>query len=301
MNNLGYVLKEGFAGLGRNLTMTIALVITSAISLALVGTGILVSQMTAETKQIYLERVEVMIELDDDITANDPDCSSAACVEVRDTLEAQDEVASIVFRSQQQSYERFVDIFQDTDPVLVQEASPEAFPAAFHVRLEDPTDISPLDSVADLPQVVLITDQTADVEEAASNLDSIRNATFALAVVQALAAILLIVNMVQLSAFNRREETAIMRVVGASRWFTQAPFVIEAMLATLIGALLAIGGMLLAKHYVVDPALMGLYQARLLSPITSADIWAVMPWVGVAGVVFSGLAAWITLRAYVRN
>ena len=73
--NLGFVFREAFKGLGRNITMTIAMVITTAISVALVVAGVLVTQMTNETKDIYLERVEVMVQLNEDISANDPELS----------------------------------------------------------------------------------------------------------------------------------------------------------------------------------------------------------------------------------
>lgn len=79
---MGYVFKEGFKGLGRNVTMTLALVITTAISLALLATGFLVTNMTSATKDIYLDRVEVMVQLDENISAGDKDCSTPECREV---------------------------------------------------------------------------------------------------------------------------------------------------------------------------------------------------------------------------
>ncbi len=65
--NWNFIFREGFKGLGRNVTMTIALVITTALSLILVGAGILISQATSATKDLYLDRVEVMVELDEGI------------------------------------------------------------------------------------------------------------------------------------------------------------------------------------------------------------------------------------------
>ena len=62
-------------------------------------------------------------------------------------------------------------------------------------------------------------------------LDGLRDAAFAVALVQAVGAILLIANMVQVAAYTRRTEIGIMRLVGASRWYTQLPFLVEAMLA----------------------------------------------------------------------
>lgn len=201
-----YVLRESLRGMARNLTMTLALVITTSISLALLATGFLVANMTERTKDIYLDRVEVMIQLDEDTSANDPDCVEEACAEVRSELEAIDGVDSITYRSREQSYERFVEVFEYTDPVLVAETSPDALPAAFHVRLADPLAVDILDPIRELPQVAAVIDQVDDLRGATENLDSIRNATFLIAAVQILASIFLIANMVQIAAYSRREE-----------------------------------------------------------------------------------------------
>ena len=221
--SFNFVIREALRGLGRNLTMTMALIITTAISLALLATGFLVTTMTERTKDIYLDRVEVMVQFNDDVSAKDKDCTSKECTEVRDLLSKSDGVASVTFRSREQSYQRYVELFQESDPLLVKETSPDALPAALHVRLTNPLDTTPLNPIRQLPQVATIIDQVDDLSDATSNLDAIRNATFLFAAVQALAAIFLIVNMVQITAFNRRQETEIMRMVGASRWYTQAP------------------------------------------------------------------------------
>ena len=298
---MGYVFKEGFKGLGRNVTMTLALVITTAISLALLATGFLVTNMTSATKDIYLDRVEVMVQLDENISAGDKDCSTPECREVLTTLEKQDGVESVTFRSRAQSYERFKELFQDTDPILVQETSPDALPAAVHVRLTDPLNTTPLDAVRNMKQVSDVLDQAQDLEAATKNLDAVRNATFVVAAVQALAALFLIGNMVQIAAFHRREEVSIMRMVGASRWYTQAPFVLEAVLSTFIGALVAAAGLFLGKQLVVDPALQPLYDSRLVAPIPSGDLWTVWPIVTLLGLIASGVTAYVALRLYVRR
>lgn len=298
---LGFVLRETFRGMGRNITMGIALVITTAISLGLLATGFLVTQVTADTKAIYLDRIEVMVQFDEETSAGDTDCSSGACLEVREQLESADGVEGVTFRSQAQSYERFVEVFEVTDPQLVEETSPDALPAALHVRLEDPLDTAPLDAVRDLPQVSAVVDQADDLRGAVDNLDSLRWTTFLLAGLQVIAAVFLIANMVQIAAYNRREEMSIMRMVGASRWYTQAPFVLEAVLATLLGAALAAVGLLAGKHLVLDNVMRGLYDSRLIAPVTTADIWQVIPVIGVLGVVLAVMTAEITLRFYVRK
>ena len=296
-----FVLGEAFSSLGRNITMTIAMIITTAVSLALLATGILVTEQTSRTKDLYLDRVEVQIELNEQISAEDQTCSSPECADVVGKLEEADGIDSVTFRNRQQNFDHFVEMFKDSDPELVENATPESLPAVVMVRLSDPTDVSPLDPIRELPQVDHVTDQHEEIGTAAQNLDSGRNATFLLAAVQAVAAVFLIANMVQIAAFSRRKEVEIMRMVGASRWFTQAPFVLEAVIASLIGGVLAIGALFLGKATVIDPALSNLYKAQLLAPLTNGDIGVVAPIVVVIGMVFAGLVAQVTLRLYSRD
>ncbi|MHC2799165.1 permease-like cell division protein FtsX [Corynebacterium hesseae] len=299
--NLGFVFREAFKGLGRNITMTIAMVITTAISVALVVAGVLVTQMTSETKNIYLERVEVMVQLNEEISANDPECKDTGCAGLKKKLEADEDIESVSYRNRADSYERFVELFKETDPVMVEETSPDALPAAFHVRLKDPTDTAPIDAIASDPAVSDIIDQQEEVRSAAGNLDAIRNATFVLAAVMALAAIMLIANMVQIAAYQRQRETAIMRIVGASRWVTHAPFIMEAVLGAVGGVVLAGVGVIVGKNTVIDPALKDLYHNQLLAPVTSGDVWTALPIVGLVAILCAALTAQVTMRAYVRT
>ena len=144
-------------------------------------------------------------------------------------------------------------------------------------------------------------DQGEDLQSATRNLDSLRNAAFLIAAVQAVAAIFLIMNMVQIAAYSRREEVSIMRMVGATRWYTQAPFILEAVIAAVIGAVIAVVGMLAGKALVVDSALKTLYDANLVARITTADIWLAAPFLVLAGAVVAAITAQVTLRWYVKS
>ena len=270
-------------------------------SLALLATGVLMTTMTERTKDIYIDRIEVMVQLKDEVSAEDPECAKPECAKLREQLEGDEGIKSVTFRNKQQSYDRFVELFQDSDPRLVEQTSKDAFSAAFHVRLEDPTDAAPIDAVRDNPVVQDVVDQGEDLQAATRNLDSIRNAAFFVAAVQAVAAIFLIVNMVQIAAYSRREEISIMRMVGASRWYTQAPFVLEAIIGAVIGAVIAVGGMLAGKALVVDKALDSVYRANLVAKITTADIWLMAPILVIIGAAVAAITAQITLRWYVKN
>ena len=120
--NLGFIFREGVTGLRRNLSMTIALILTTSISLALLGTGLLVGKMAADTKQLYLDKVEAMVQLNPELSASDKDCSSSQCSDIKKQLESNNKVDSVTYMNQQDSYNRFVQLFQDSDPQLIKRA-----------------------------------------------------------------------------------------------------------------------------------------------------------------------------------
>src|SRR5919112_361379 len=219
---VNFVLSEVATGLRRNLTMTVAMILTTAISLGLMGTGLLIAGMISDMKEIYYDKVQVSIFLADGVT----DEQRSAIEQVRDEGDFLDRLFSL--------------------------------------------------------------------------LNGARNATIAVAVVQALAALLLISNTIQLAAFNRRNETNIMRLVGASRWYTQLPFILEAALAGLIGALLAVGGLVLTKVLFVDKTLAGPIKAGIIPPVDWSAIATIAPVIAGAGVGLAAVAAYVTLRLYVR-
>ena len=121
-----------------------------------------------------------------------------------------------------------------------------------------------------------------------------------MAVVQALAALLLISNTIQLAAFNRRNETNIMRLVGASRWYTQLPFILEAAVAGLVGGLLATAGLVLTKVLFVDRTLAGPIKAGIITGIDWSQIATTGLIITAAGVGQAAFASYVTLRLYVR-
>ncbi|WP_127783573.1 permease-like cell division protein FtsX [Rhodococcus sp. X156] len=298
---VSFVLSEVFTGLRRNITMTIAMIITTAISLGLLGAGLLVVQMTNKTEQIYFDRVEVAVFLTNDISTSDAECSGPICATLREDLQNFPGVQSVEYESRTAAYERFKKVFAQ-QPELVQLARPEALPASFRVKLSDPKRFAVInETFGTQPGVDRVVDQAQLVERLFSVLGGVRNAAFAIAVVQALAALLLISNMIQIAAFTRRTEVSIMRLVGATRWYTQLPFLLEAVVAGLIGSALAVIGLFTAKSVFLDGVLEDLYSSNIIGQITTSDVLYVAPLLGIVGIGLSSLTAYITLRLYVRQ
>src|SRR5262245_9559860 len=107
-----FVFSEVVTGLRRNVTMTVAMILTTAISLSLLGGGLLVVRTIDKMEQEYYQRVETVVFLSPDISANDPRCTSNTCADLRGELEASSGVQSVVYESRQAAFGRFKRIFE---------------------------------------------------------------------------------------------------------------------------------------------------------------------------------------------
>ncbi|WP_338892938.1 permease-like cell division protein FtsX [Rhodococcus sovatensis] len=297
-----FIFSEVLTGLRRNITMTIAMILTTAISLGLFGGGLLVVQMAGKTQQIFLDRVEVQIFLTDDVSATDPDCAAETCATLRSELDQTPAVVSVEYLNRDDAVKDATErVFKD-QPELAELVSPDSFPASFKVKLSDPERFGVInDNFAGQPGVQSVLNQRDLVERLFSVLNGVRNAAFAIAIVQAIAAVLLIANMVQIAAFTRRTEVGIMRLVGATRWYTQLPFLLEAVVAALIGSALAIAGLFTAKNLFIDDVLSEVYDANILARISNSDVLLVSPFLALVGIGMAAVTAYITLRLYVRE
>ncbi|MBB3676294.1 permease-like cell division protein FtsX [Modestobacter versicolor] len=291
---VNFVLSEVAAGLRRNLTMTVAMILTTGISLGLMGTGLLIANMIGDMREIYYDKIQVSIYLADDVTDQQRDAIAAQ-------LDASSEVKDYIYESKADAYARFTQQFQE-QPALIANTPEDALPESFRVELVNAQRYEVIAEQFPNGQngVDEVRDEGDFLDRLFSLLNGARNGTIAVAIVQALAALLLISNTIQLAAFNRRNETNIMRLVGASRWYTQLPFILEAALAGLIGALLAIGGLVLTKVLFVDKTLAGPIKSGIIPPVDWSAIAAISPVIAAAGVGLAAVAAYVTLRLYVR-
>ena len=296
-----FIASEVAQGLRRNLSMTLAMIITTAVALGMLGAGLLVAMTASASQAKYDYLNEFRVYVDRSISVEDPECA-AECAEIREQLEETPGVASVEYKNPQETYSEFVELFASTDPVLVESTSPDALGSRFTLTLSDPTRAEEVAvDLADVSGIEVVQGQGELVERVFSVLGGIRNAAFAIAVVQLVATVLLIANMTQIAAFTRRTAVGIMRLVGASRWYTELPFVLEAVIAAITGAVLAVGGLLVAKSVFLDRVLDEAYRANLVERITTSDILVLAPGLVVAGAVASALTAWVTLRLTVRH
>nr|CAB11001.1 hypothetical protein MLCB1779.20c [Mycobacterium leprae] len=285
-------------GLRRNVTMTIAMILTTAISIGLFGGGLLVVRLADNSRSIYLDRVETQVFLTDDISANDLTCNTNLCKALRGKIEARDDVKSLRFLNRQDAYDDAIRKFPQYRDV----AGKDSFPASFIIKLANPVQHKEFDAATQgQPGVLSVLNQKELIDRLFAVLDGLSDVAFVIALVQAIGAILLIANMVQVAAYTRRTEIGIMRLVGASRWYTQLPFLLEAMVAATVGAVIAIVGLLVARAMFLNNALNQFYQANLIARVDYADVLYVSPWLLLLGVALAALTGYATLRIYVRR
>jgi cell division transport system permease protein len=293
-----FLFNEVITGLRRNLTMTAAMVLTTAISIGLFGGGLLVVRLAEHSRSIYLDRVETQVFLNNDISANDPTCDSPPCKALREKIEVRNDVKSVRFLNRADAYQdaiRKIPQFKDL-------ASKDAFPGSFIVKLDNPEQHSGFDQAMQAqPGVDHVLNQKDLIDRLFAVLDGLSNAAFAVALAQAVGAVLLIANMVQVAAYTRRAEVGIMRLVGASRWYTQLPFLVEAMVAATAGVIIAVGGLIVVRALFLGSALNQFYQANLIAQVDYAEILYISPWLLLVGVAMAGVTAYATLRVYVRR
>ncbi|KUI21616.1 cell division protein FtsX [Mycobacterium sp. GA-1285] len=295
----GFLINEVLTGFRRNVTMTVAMILTTAISIGLFGGGMLVVRLADQSRNIYLDRVESQVFLTNDVSANDPSCDADPCKALRQQIEDRDDVRSVRFLNRDEAYDDAITKFPQYKDV----AGRDAFPASFIVKLDDPEQHKDFDeAMVGQPGVLNVLNQKELIDRLFAVLDGISNAAFAVALVQAVGAILLIANMVQVAAYTRRTEIGIMRLVGASRWYTQLPFLVEAMLAALIGVIIAIIGLIVVRALFLENALNQFYQANLIAKVDYADVlYFSAPLMLFLGLAMSGITAYVTLRLYIRR
>jgi cell division transport system permease protein len=298
----GFVFDEVRVGLRRNLTMTIAVVVTLAVSLGLFGTGLLVRAQVQSMKDFWYDRVQVSIFLcgeDSEV----PSCAEGAVTasqrnQIRKDLEEiKPLVEEIYYESQADAFKRFREQFRDS-PIL-ENVTQEALPESFRVKLSDPEQYEVVASAfRGRPGIEVVQDQRRLLDSFFKVLAGLQAIALGISVAMLLVTVLLVTNTMRVAAYSRRRETGIMRLVGASNWYIQLPFLVEAAVAALIGASLAAAGLAGLKHFVIDQRLAPTF--RFTAFITWDDLLAVLPIIFGAGILLAVLAAFITLRKYLR-
>lgn len=298
-----FVLSEISVGLRRNVTMTFAVIVSVALSLALAGGSLLAREQVSTMKGYWYDKVQVSVYLCNENDADsDPNCAKGAVTaqqktQIRTELKKLRVVDRVYHETADEAFKHYKEQFKDSP--LADSLTPDQMQESYRVKLKDPTKYRVLQTAfSGRPGVQEVQDQRNLLENLFNLLNGMNIAALFVMGLMLVVALLLIVNTVRVSAFSRRRETGIMRLVGASSFYIQMPFILEAAIAGLIGAgfacLLLLGG----KYFLIDRWLSE--KIALINFIGWDAVLKVLPLLVAVGVLMPAVAAFITLRKYLR-
>ncbi|WP_199550854.1 permease-like cell division protein FtsX [Streptomyces sp. N35] len=300
-----FVLSEIGVGLRRNLTMTIAVIVSVALSLALFGGALLGLKQVSVMKGYWYDKVNVAIYLCNKGDAeSDPNCTEGAVTAAQKKAIETDlgklkPVENVLFETSDQAYKHYKEQYGNSP--LAQSLTPDQMQESFRVKLDDPEKFKVISSAfSDRPGVQSVQDQRDTVDKLFELLNGMNVAALALMGLMLVVALMLIVNTVRVSAFSRRRETGIMRLVGASSFYIQLPFIMEAAFAGVLGAGLAAILLVGGRYFMIDGGLQLADKMPLVNFVGMGEVFAVLPFVIVIGLLMPALAAFFALRKYLK-
>ena len=254
LSRLGYLIKSGFTGIFSHGLMSFATVTITMACLIIMGSfGLLVVNINELVADLEQEN-EVVAFIDENLTEEE-----ARAVEP--LIEAVPNVSGADFVSREQAMADFQD---DYDESMFDSLDPTVFRHRYVIHLSDISLMS--QTKADVEAVDGVADVNAHLDYAAAFV-TVRNiisvVSLALIIILIVVSFFIMSNTIRLATFTRREEIAIMRMVGASNGFIRCPFIIEGLILGLVGGLLA---------FVIEWALYSLLLGRVVGSVASGLI-----------------------------
>jgi cell division transport system permease protein len=239
---LNYVARETSSNLFRNFTITLASVMTVAVSLALVGASLMAQQGVDRATKRWQGGIEFIVFLNPTATQEQVDGVGAE-------IKANPQIDTVTYVDKNEAYAEFKELFRDS-PEMVETVSPDILPASFRVEPKDKTSdiVSALsEQYKSKPGVKEVVSATEAIRLVQRFSEFLTKMILVVAVILLGAAGLLILNTIRMAMYARRREIEVMKLVGATNWFIRVPFMTEGLVQGVIGASLSIAGLALFR------------------------------------------------------
>lgn len=300
-----FVLSEIGVGLRRNLTMTFAVIVSVALSLALFGGSLLMSDQVSTMKGYWYDKVNVSIFLCNKHDAeNDVHCAKGAVTEdqkkqILADLKKMPVVENVTQESQDEAYKHYKEQFGNSP--LAGSLTPDQMQESYRIKLRDPQKYQVIATAFNgRDGVQSVQDQKGILDNLFQLLNLMNRGALGVMAMMLIVALLLIVNTVRVSAFSRRRETGIMRLVGASGFYIQAPFIAEAAVAGLIGGGLACVALVVGRYFTIDHGMDLSHKLTLINFVGWDAVLTKLPLILATSVLMPSLAAFFALRKYLK-
>jgi cell division transport system permease protein len=235
-----YVLRETTTNLRRNITLTIAAIVTVGVSLALFGSTLLVGQGVDNVSQRWNDGIEVIAFLKSDVT---PEQREA----IEEFIKDSPEVGDYRYVGLDESREEALRLFARNEALRDKIENGTRVPDSYRLSPES-KDVNLMRSLGDQllaqPGVELVTDELESVKTLTAVSHFAQLAMLIVGIGLLVAALLLILNAIRMAMFARRREIEVMKLVGATNWFIRVPFMMEGIVQGLVGALFAVGALM---------------------------------------------------------
>lgn len=299
---LQFMLSEIWIGLRRNASIAISVVLVTAVSMFLLGLGLLAQRQVDTFKGYWYDRVQVTIFMCTDDSAEANCNGDAVSDEQKDSIKTQLDgmeplVQNVYFESEKEAFDRFQDQFRNSP--LAENVRVGDIPQNYRVQLSDPTKYDVIvSSFEGAPGVGRVQDQQKTLDKLFKVMNFVTAASIGLAGLMVICAVLLMVTTIRQAAFSRRRETGIMKLVGASNFTIRTPFIMETVLAAMVGVALSIGLLWGSLRVGVNRFVSEAFPDLAL--IGTGDIVAIAPFL-VGGILVVAVAtSWVTLWRYLR-
>ncbi|WP_427018582.1 permease-like cell division protein FtsX [Pseudarthrobacter sp. P1] len=301
---LAFILGEIGSGLRRNLSMVISVVLVTFVSLTFVGFAGMLQMQIGQMKGYWYDKVQVAVFLCVDTSTAATCASGPATAEQKATITTMLESPAIKpyinayqYESQDDALKHFREQFKNSP--IVDSVTADQLPSSFRVSLVNPEKYQIInESFSATPGVETVIDQRQLLEQLFSVMNGASVVAVAIAGLMILCAILLIANTIRLSAFSRRRETGIMRLVGASKTVIQLPFVLEGVIAAVVGAVLASVAVWAVARFLVQGYLADTYKDTAF--ISASQVLVLAPGLVLLAIVLAGISSALTLRKYLK-
>jgi cell division transport system permease protein len=302
---ISFVLRELWEGIRGNLSMVLSIVLVSFVSLSFVAVAALLQVQVGNLKNYWYDKAQIAIYLCNDFES-ELVCEAGAITQSQQIAVAAQlkstalapYIDTYYFESQEEAYQRLLE--ESSELSAAQYLNPEQLNATYWVSLADPESAElVVEAFESQPGVASVADQRSYFDPIIGLLNGASVAAGSIAAVMLFSAALLTATTIRLSAFARRKEIAIMRLVGASSASIQLPFILEGLLAALAGGGLAIGlNVFLVENYLTDSLALELAFANF---VTTADVLQVAPFVLGLGAILAVLASGISTFRHLRT
>jgi cell division transport system permease protein len=239
MSRVAFLLREALVNLRRNILVVTGAVLAVFISLGLAFGALAVNELVRVNTVAWQEGVHVIVWLNDAGRNGVPaDAHQTLLTEVQ----GWDEVENAYYVDKTGAYQEFLEIFGNDPDMIEALENPSALPTSIRIELSDIDLYQNVEfRLQQQPQLVMKISSAAQEIEQISAVSRVLNFLgIGLSVLLGASAVILIANTIRLAIYARRDEVAIMKLVGASNWFIRVPFLLEGLIEGLVGAGLAV-------------------------------------------------------------